>query len=448
MTEQPISIITSESDASLVKIERAAELIQSAKVLDEAFALRALFRETEIRARQRGLQDVEQKAIEYKFWVEDKIGEILEKMERTGERSRGVFSETENPRSTKKSTPSKTLKQLGISKNESSRYQQFHRLPEQAKKEAIEKAKRKVQRAKESAVHEILQREYRKNPKPIPIPKNVSLEIIRGNFTRNNLGSNSVDLIFTDPFYGQEYADVWAALAKEARRVLKPGAFLVAHSGQLTLPKAIESLSQHLNWVWQACLLFSGKQPQYWACGNKVSVTNGWKPYLIFCKGLPQRTVGFCDRLNGDLSQINDRARSTKENFEMAQGENEASYWVEKLTRQGDLVWEPLAGSGSTIAACLDLKRNCIAHEINPERFDSLQKRFLSNNPSPGKAILAGEEKVKEESQLLKRAITKEVVMCKCTHPLSDHSKFRSAKNCKMKGCKCKGFRSAGVKRA
>ncbi|HXQ92976.1 MAG TPA: hypothetical protein VN739_08210, partial [Nitrososphaerales archaeon] len=127
-----------EPEAALANIERAALLISNAKSLDEAFALKSLIKETEIRARKKGLVDVEHKAIEYRYWIDDKIGEILESMKETGERKGPVAGYN-----TRKSTV-KTLKDLGVTNNESSRLQKFHRLSAEEKQQIIEKAKENV----------------------------------------------------------------------------------------------------------------------------------------------------------------------------------------------------------------------------------------------------------------------------------------------------------------
>jgi hypothetical protein len=54
-----------EPEGALANIEAAALLISTAKSLDEAFALKSLIKEGEIRARKKGLVDVEQKTVEY-----------------------------------------------------------------------------------------------------------------------------------------------------------------------------------------------------------------------------------------------------------------------------------------------------------------------------------------------------------------------------------------------
>lgn len=47
-------------------------------------------------------------------------------------------------------------------------------------------------------------------------------------------------------------------------------------------------------------------------------------------------------------------------------------------TRQGDIVLDPFAGSGSTIRACRELKRNCIAIEKSQKYCNIMRKQILS----------------------------------------------------------------------
>ena len=50
---------------------------------------------------------------------------------------------------------------------------------------------------------------------------------------------------------------------------------------------------------------------------------------------------------------------------------------IENSSRPGDLVLDPFLGSGTTAAACLELGRNYLGYEINPEYFGTAEKRIL-----------------------------------------------------------------------
>jgi len=66
-------------------------------------------------------------------------------------------------------------------------------------------------------------------------------EIRRGDFRKalDDLDDQSVDLILTDPPYGDDALPLWSDLAELSARVLKPGRVLVALTGQRRLAKVI-----------------------------------------------------------------------------------------------------------------------------------------------------------------------------------------------------------------
>ena len=51
-------------------------------------------------------------------------------------------------------------------------------------------------------------------------------------------------------------------------------------------------------------------------------------------------------------------------------------FYIENSSNEGDVVLEPFAGSGSTLIACKELNRNYIGYEIDEEYFNVIQKRI------------------------------------------------------------------------
>lgn len=126
---------------SLAVIDRAAGLIVQARSLDETRMLKTLFDFAQRQARQKKLEGMEKNIIEYKFMLLDKTGELISDMKEKGELASGKdnLPRVENIDSSKK-----TLADLKISKDESSEAQKFHKLPDEEKKQVVEKAKAKV----------------------------------------------------------------------------------------------------------------------------------------------------------------------------------------------------------------------------------------------------------------------------------------------------------------
>jgi DNA modification methylase len=49
---------------------------------------------------------------------------------------------------------------------------------------------------------------------------------------------------------------------------------------------------------------------------------------------------------------------------------------IKALTKEGDTILDPMAGTGTTVEACLMLNRRCIAVEKDEELYEMLLKRF------------------------------------------------------------------------
>src|SRR5258708_4385776 len=70
----------------------------------------------------------------------------------------------------------------------------------------------------------------------------------------------SIDLIFTDPPYLKANIEdgIYAWLAREAARVLKPGGFCLAYAGSQWLPLVLEQMQSALTFFWVCILRYNG----------------------------------------------------------------------------------------------------------------------------------------------------------------------------------------------
>lgn len=179
------------------------------------------------------------------------------------------------------------------------------------------------------------------------------------------LQDGSVDLILTDPPYPIEFIECWSKLGDFAKRKLKPGGFLVAYSGQLNLLEVTKRLSEHLDYYWTFSLIHSGRnqlvQPRNLFCG--------WKPILVFQNGF-QRLSGdpFEDMING--------TGDDKRYHDWQQSEQELAPLIQHFTNPGDLIVEPFAGGGTTLAAASKLGRHVIGCELDRQTFLNAQSRL------------------------------------------------------------------------
>lgn len=166
----------------------------------------------------------------------------------------------------------------------------------------------------------------------------------------DQIDSESVDVIITDPPYPEEYLHVYGDLARIASRVLKPGGSCVVMVGQSYLPQILASMTQHLEYQWMLAYLTPGGQStQLW--DRKVNTF--WKPLLWLVKG----TYG--GSWKGDVAK-SDPNDNDKTVHRWGQSESGMADIVRRFSEPGDTILDPFCGGGTTGAVALDLGRRFI----------------------------------------------------------------------------------------
>lgn len=145
---------------------------------------------------------------------------------------------------------------------------------------------------------------------------------------------NSVDLIFTDPPYTKEFLPQWEELAYFASRVLRSGKLMIAYCGTLWLPEVFRMLMSHLEYVWLGAIVLPGFHSQIYPKHIRQSV----KPLLFFSKGEYKPGPWFSDSAYSE-------SRS-KDHHDWEQSLGPALYYIETLTKPGDLVVDPCSPCG------------------------------------------------------------------------------------------------------
>ena len=193
------------------------------------------------------------------------------------------------------------------------------------------------------------------------------IEIGTGDFRKlsNELADGSIDLVLTDPPYPKEFLPLWADLARVSARVLKPGGFLVAYSGQLYLRDVMTMLDEHLTYYWLGGLRHNGPKGMVWA----RKVLNAMKPILVYAKEpIRKQPQTFIDLVDSQIQ--------SKRFHKWGQSVSPVMCLLDAFTVEGDLVLDPFLGGGTTAVACLQTGRDCIGYEIDPAMADEARGRL------------------------------------------------------------------------
>ena len=191
--------------------------------------------------------------------------------------------------------------------------------------------------------------------------------------TAERIQDNSVALIFTDPPYDTGSVPLYGDLANVASRVLVDGGSLICYCGHRLIPKIIDAMRPSgLSFYWILACIHSGSYARMPLTGQIVT----WKPMLWWVKGKDRRDTA---------SMLNDSVVSDapdKKTHAWQQGITEALYYIEKLTKEGELVFEPFCGGGTTVVAARRLRRLAIACDIEATAVAAATKRIEEETAS------------------------------------------------------------------
>jgi len=377
MTDQPetnlIPFPKSDESTVLTHFDRARQELELASSIDEVKKIRDQAEALRQYARQQKLSlEMQNRCAEIKIRAERRAGDILVDMEKNP----GGQAEHESYLSHDGTGSAPKLSDLGISRNQSSRWQSIAGIPERHFEERVEEIKEKGQELTSKEFLSLagyLQRERERQERRRAAAEEAErvepddrIRIIHGDFrevlNEEIVPDNAVSLVLTDPMYGREHLPQWTDLARFASRVLKTGNLLVAYSGQTYLPEVLKALEQHLTYVWVAGVRYSYPNNIF-----PLRIKNSLKLLFLFSKGAydpgPSQ-FWLHDLIDGD------RYPETKIESELQQGCREAEYLIETLTHPGDLVVDPFTGTGTVAIAAKRKGRRFIGAEISKERYD------------------------------------------------------------------------------
>ena len=214
-------------------------------------------------------------------------------------------------------------------------------------------------------------------------------KLILGDFREKGkeIEDNSIDLIFTDPPYSEQYLYLYEDLARLAIRVLKSGGsliFLLGHIIEDKVTIVFDKYSIDNPETNESCLKFWF--PFYVKHnGNhtKIHARNVFaqgKPMLWYVKGKKPNELMM---IAGPISDFIQSQDPDKTLHDWIQSQTEAEYCINHLTLKNHCtVLDPFMGTGTTGLAALNLGRKFVGIEINPTTFEIARSNIGNINNS------------------------------------------------------------------
>jgi len=353
-----------KEENSLVIFTRASQMLAEANTIQKTKELMDLALTAMDWAKRKKMgKDSEDMCRSYAIEAEKKMGQMLRDSElQHGARGIGKSG-------VPKENPTPTLKELGITKKDSSRAQKLTELSDSILEE-IKVGKKSVSKA----ITEFKKEEDKDNRKKVlseikkenfKLPDFVTIEHGDCLALSKSIKDNSISLIVTDPPYPEEFIDCWTKLGKIAFRTLEPSGFCVAYSGQMHLPEVINRVTKEgMLYYWTFTLIHTGPSSTI----HPRSIMNGFKPILIFQKP-PLK------KLNTYISDVIQGSGKEKGSHIWQQGEAELKQIFDGFYNKGTVL-EPYAGSGTTLHYCKSQGIKCVGYELDELAYKSCLKRL------------------------------------------------------------------------
>lgn len=196
-------------------------------------------------------------------------------------------------------------------------------------------------------------------------------------------------LTVTDPPYGVNYDPAWRQEAAEAGKLAYAGRRVgrVANDDRAEWTEALRHCPGDVFYGWHAGRHASRSQAATEAAGFEVRSQIIWsKPHFPISRGnyhWRHEPCWYAIRKGGQAHWIGDRRQTTVWEVSLddnVDGGHSTQKPVELMARsirnhQGD-VYDPFAGSGSTLVAAHQLDRRCFAMEIDPAYCDVIVARW------------------------------------------------------------------------
>ena len=181
----------------------------------------------------------------------------------------------------------------------------------------------------------------------------------------NDIPDKSVDLIFADPPYLKEFLPLYEWLATEAVKKVKDTGFIAMYVGCYHLWDVMQLIGDKLEYFMELVIYGTGYGSMMW---NR-RVIGKHKSILLF------RPKGGEGMPRCNMTSVFTGTGADKRFHAWGQDEASARYYIDCLTKKGDLVLDPFCGGGTTPAMCKVLGRDSISFELVQKTADIARSR-------------------------------------------------------------------------
>lgn len=199
-------------------------------------------------------------------------------------------------------------------------------------------------------------------------------KLLLGDFRErlNDLPDESVNLVLTDPPYGEEFLPLWGVLGEHAERLLCSGGVLAARCGHLFLPNVLTALRDSgLQYGWTYAEPLPGANVRF--LGRKVAVS--WQPWVVFSKeAWPSGS------LEWHPDTLTESPR-TKTRYVWEQKWDVAAELIATFAKSGHDVLDPFAGSGTFGVSALHVGCRWVGVEQDPVGHAQASQRLRKLKP-------------------------------------------------------------------
>lgn len=341
---------------SLVIFQRASLMLAEADTIQKARELKSLALTAADWARRKGMgEEAIRYARSYALEAERKMGEMLLQTDRANT-ARDRKAELPGV------TPPPTLKELGLSKKESSKAQVLAKLESESFNELKQGNKTLKDVLADEREKKRIEHRSKLAEQGRKVDRSERWSIQQADMSEWK-SDRKFDWVITDPPYPKEYLPLYETLALRCQEWLKEGGLLVAMCGQSYLPEIYASLSRHLTYYWTAAYLTPGQPTPL----RQVAVNTTWKPLLIFSHGK------YAGKIFGDVFKSDG---NEKDFHKWGQSISGMSDIISKLVLPGESVLDPFCGSGTTGIAVV--KHGCFftGLELDKDNCDIAKARL------------------------------------------------------------------------